>query len=358
MGDNEKKVIKNSQTDIIIAGDNNTLSNIDKSITNIKKYIYNYNVVYNVVSNIPDKNDGFRGVLSSIENATHKPQQIFSGFINYADTRYNKVVLCNIFWNNNVYVCDHINIKQGKDMLSGIDIDDTKNIRQRDILIHLGGVSNLRVGDFIVFKGFIYSYPYNNEPGRFNKGIRLEKIIDVVHRTDDLHSYVLESYEKDSFNSNIISSMSQELLKRYYDIQLNRIRILLEPTKYYTIEMYEAILQTVVYEGTRELVMIKNQMQINIDQMDDKIFIGVSLLRYLVTVLDEKRSPYVIYTYMNKILKPKKGESISPTYNKFNRKFSEYGVFIDDNDFVSYLKKQFYIEMNNYIDEFINIVFK
>lgn len=75
---------------------------------------YNYTTVYNIVSSIPDKDDNFRSMLSGIEHETESPVHIFTGFINRIDLKLKKIVICNVFWNKDVYVCNHINVMLDK----------------------------------------------------------------------------------------------------------------------------------------------------------------------------------------------------------------------------------------------------
>lgn len=326
----------------IVKGDN-----VNKITNDNRKFIeYKYNRVCNAVSKIPDMDDSYRGMLAAIENETHSSYHKFSGFINHIDLRKNVGVVCNIFWNNDVYVCNHINDIGEKPE----DPSIFNNIKHREITLYMPNF-DVKVGDFIIFKGKITSYMRRN--GTEDKGIEMEDILDVIHHTEILCPDILIDTDK-SYHY-ILDNMNKDMMKRFYEIQINRIRVSVEGSKYFKSEMYEAILQTVLYEGTREHNMIKNQLRLTINEMDKQLVCGVALLRYLVTELDRCHSPHIVYSFMNRIMKPNKNNN--PTYyDKAVRKFSDYKYTQYDDNYVEFIKSQYKIAFNYYLKEFDEIM--
>ena len=327
----------------IVKGDN-----VNKITNDNRKFIeYKYNRVCNAVSKIPDMDDSYRGMLAAIENETHSSYHKFSGFINHIDLRKNVGVVCNIFWNNDVYVCNHINDIGEKPE----DPSIFNNIKHREITLYMPNF-DVKVGDFIIFKGKITSY-YMRRNGTEDKGIEMEDILDVIHHTEILCPDILIDTDK-SYHY-ILDNMNKDMMKRFYEIQINRIRVSVEGSKYFKSEMYEAILQTVLYEGTREHNMIKNQLRLTINEMDKQLVCGVALLRYLVTELDRCHSPHIVYSFMNRILKPRNNNK--PTYyDKAVRKFSDYEYTYYDDNYVEFIKSQYKIALNYYLKEFDDII--
>lgn len=330
----------------------------DIIITDNRKY--NYTTVYNIISSIPDKDDNYRSMLSGIEHETESPIHFFTGFINHIDLNMKNVVICNIFWNRDVYICNHINVRLGKYMFKNIDFNNLDNVHvnEKDVLLSLpGNVEDLKVGDFILFKGLIYTYGYKNKEGKFNKGIRLEEVIDVVRGCEVIIPYKIPVYDKSKYGDVVIDEMSFELIQRYYDIQINRIRFSLEPTKYYNVQMYEAILQHIMHKGEKEHDMIKNQLRLNEEEFNDELIIGVSLLRYLVTEFDLTHSPYTVFTYMNVLMKPY-SKIKNPIYEKAVRRYSEKALSLKNTDILMWITLQAQNALNHYMREFTDIVTK
>lgn len=338
--DNNSGVVNQIQT-------NNGVVKNNVHIDNSKHVgkIYNYKRVYNAVSKVPDVDDGYRGMLSAIENETHSAHHMFSGFVNYINTRKNTIVVCNIFWNNDVYVCNHIN------HFGGPRDKEYKELPQREIELHLPAC-DVRVGDFIIFKGIIGSYTRKSD-GTEDKSIVIEEITDCVPRPEILCPDILVSENKEYYH--ILHNMDKDMMKRFYDIQINRIRFDLEDTKYFKSEMYEAMLQTVLYEGTHEHDMIKNQLKLAVNDMNKRLVKGVALLRYLVTELDRTHSPHIINTFMNRIIKSTKN-NIPTYYDKAVRCFSDYKYTLFDDDYVAFVNKEYKIALNYYLKEFDDIM--
>lgn len=330
---------------IIIHGDNNGDVDVDNSVK-INNNNNNYNIVYKVVSGIPDTQNAYRSMLTSLENETMTPEHIFTGFVNYIDFKNNRVVVCNIFWND-VYICDHVNMF--------MSFEDTKysKLTQMNFSIILPNLlDTMRVGSFIVFKGFIQSYKRGD--GSPDKCIIVEEILDVVDMTYLIYPYQILPDTMD-FTHNI-NHMTKEQMKRYYDVQINRIRIQLEPSKYFVSQMYESMLHHVFYQGSRENTMIKNQLRLTLDDMSKDLLYAVSLLRYLCCELDRRCSPYIIFSFLNILMKPKYLGKITDKYDNMVRKFSRHCKFTTHKDLNKFYIEQASIAYNYYMHEFSNIL--
>lgn len=351
----------NSEGNFISGGEfnNNVFNGVVNNKTHNDNRKYNYTTVYNIVSSIPDKDDNFRSMLSGIEHETESPVHIFTGFINRIDLKLKKIVICNVFWNKDVYVCNHINVMLGKYMFKDIDFDnlDLKNIDTRKVNLSLpGDIEDLKIGDFIVFKALIYSYGYKNSVGRYNKTLRLQKVIDVVRKPEILIPCRIPQYANNGFDGDLINDMSIDLIQRYYDIQINRIRLSLEHTKYYNSAMYESILQHILYKGTKEHSMIKNQLRIDADDFNNDLTVGVSLLRYLVTEFDITHSPYIVFTYMNVLMRYNNPNKKDSYYERTVRRYSEKGLYAYGDNHIRWLTTQAYNAYMHYMREFTDII--
>lgn len=289
---------KYTNSNIINSGDNNTNNITD----NRYMPIYKTTIINNIINAVPNDIDNFRAMLSSIEMYTCTKYHIFTGFVNYGDE--NRIVICNVFWNSNIYICNHIITRN--------------NIPVRDGVYVEGGY-------FIVFRGRIKSY--DRRAGSEDKGIEVLEIIDAVPYPSVYCYHVKDTGIK---QYTITEYISTDMIQRYYNIQMNRIHTKLETSKYFVPEMYEAILHSVLYEYTREQKMIKNQLKLEPYEYDYELIKTVSLLRYLVCDTDMMQSPFLVFKTMNQMLKPEPGKERNKIYNKTVRQFSEYPPFMMD----------------------------
>lgn len=253
--------------------------------------IYNTTVVNNIINIIPKTKpeDDYRDALSAIRNQTRTRYHIFSGFVNLITE--DKIVLCNIFWNKNIYVCNHVNI---------FDVPN-------DIVI----------GDFITFKGEIYDYTREKDKTE-DIGIKICEIINKISPDKNI-----EIHEEDNNGCDILylNNMSPENLEQFYFIQITKINSKLIYYPYLRSDIYEAILQTVYYECTKEYEMVKNKLNIDINEMTPDLCKWLSFMRYLIVDLDII-SPFLVYTIMCTIIKRKSKNVLNRGYNKTVRKFS------------------------------------
>lgn len=242
---------------------------------------YNTTVKNTIIYNMPDKlivtgQEG-RNALASIYSQTEERQHIFTGFVNAI--KYNKkktvrkrVTLCNIFWNGDVYVADHVNVFE--------NIDD------------------LEVGDFIYFKGELRLYTRNENKcsGQLDDmGIGIVEIYKIMKPNLNINIHEQPPLSDKNYD---VSNTPKDILYNFYQKQLTRIRLAVEDDPLYNPNMYTSILQTVYYEGTNDYNMVKKMLNMEIKDMTVRYVKLSCFVRYLVYDCGI-HSPYIIYTILS-----------------------------------------------------------
>ena len=326
---NQKGINVNDNGIVTVEGDVN-LNVIDKSIDNrvINTIIINTTNSYNLH---PDELP-FRTMLLQILDATRNPIQQFSCFVKnvYNEKHYNHAVINNVFWNN-VYVCNHVNIKYSKDI-------------------------DLKVGDFILIEGKIDPY---DKPRKKNKtydiGIEDIKLIKKIY-TNNKFGNISGTPEK--FDKEYITRLSIPEQKEFINIQYRRITRNIEPCYDKIAEMYKSILLNVYYLERREQEMITNRLDINCewDEYPD-ICIWSAFIRYIIC---EKHvdDPCTIYLILSKVLGKTRNlleEPVTKEEEKLiNQNIKQININLGSN-----FSKQLLIDssqyIRNYIEEFKQI---
>lgn len=308
------------------------LGNIDMSVTDnsVDNRVINTIVINTINSyNLHPDELPFRTMLLQILDATRNPIQQFSCFVKnvYIEKHYNHAVVNNIFWNN-IYVCNHVNIKYSKDI-------------------------DLKVGDFILIEGKIDPY---DKPRKKNKtydigieDIKLIKKISTNNKFGDI------SGTPENFDKEYVTQLSIPEQKEFINIQYRRITKSIEPCYDKIAEMYKSILLNVYYLERKEQEMITNRLDINCewDEYPD-ICIWSSFIRYIIC---EKHvdDPCTIYLILSKVLgktrnlleKPvtkEEDELISSNIKKLNnilgKNFSK-NILIDSSKYIRQYIEEF-----------------
>lgn len=295
-----------------------TINKGDNNVFNISP-IYNKTIVTNIINSIPPKSDfgDYRDALNSIETSTRTKFHIFSRFVNHMNKE--KVVICNLFWNKNVYITSHINIFEFPE--------------------------NIEIGDFIVFKGQIY--PYDRKNGTEDKGIKILEIIKTIKSEKTINIYDEEQCELDL---DFINNLNWEDLEHFYYIQMNRIRSGIESNKYLYPEMFESILQTVYYEGTKEYDMVKDMLVLPQDKLNPDICKWICFIRYLICDI-EIQSPFIVYTILCNVMKRKDSNKLNDKFDKNVRRYSIENICKYNID-LKLLMKEYFNRLGFYIKEY------
>ena len=164
---------------------------ISENVYEFKRY--NNITINKIISSIPEKDKYItcRDILRSIVMNTRNKYHKFSGFVNTKNK--NRLTLCNIFWNKNVYVSNHVNI--------------------------FNSLENINVGDFIEFYGKIYEYDRANNTEDI--GIQIIKITNKIK--SDFTINIDEQIDENDINV-YIDNLSYDMLEWFYEIQITNIK--------------------------------------------------------------------------------------------------------------------------------------
>lgn len=326
---NNSNTIKNkSDNNIFINKQNSDNTIINNNIT--KKY--DNRTIQKIIYSIPepdlDSDDTgvvYRDVLSCIVAQTREHLHIFKGFVN--DITEKRLVLYNVFWNNNVYACSHINI---------FDFVASKSIN---------------VGDYIVFLGEIYSYR-RKKTNTEDMAISMLKLKDITSFDLSTLHFKKEKYKCD-VDYDFINKLSREDLYLFYNIQINKMRDAVEYSRLFSVEIYESILLSVYYEDTKEYDMFKERLHvINEENVEGSLCKWACFIRFLMCE-NKIISPFIIYTLLAVSCKRTLRTELNHLYNGRVRKFAMSNVKrfnIDKNEMMN----KFNICFAKYIEEFKN----
>ena len=249
---------------------NAPVKNNNITVNNNSNNKYSHREIGQIVYNMPDRilttGNEPRDVLTSIYHVTGTKYHTFTGFVNACSNK--RAVICNIFWNETVYVANHIVV--------------FKNFEE------------LSVGDFVQFDGKIYLYDKSEKPGNIpeDNSIRIIKVRKIIK--PDLRVNI---HKERPIGDYYIDNIPENILYAFYQKQINRIRLALEDEPYYRPEMIISILQTVYDEDTNDYNMIKNMLQIDSKRLTFPYVKLACFVRYLVYDCGV-HCPYTIYTLL------------------------------------------------------------
>lgn len=231
-------------------------------------------------------------------------------------------------WKRRTYVCNHIYV--------------FNNIR------------NLEVGDYVRFVGTITPYTRGKDNSE-DIGIKIVEITNIIK--PEKYITFVELNSNDLYNPNrsgYLANLSYNELALFYDRQITKIKYVVETNGIYSIEIYEAIIQTVFFEATKEYDMYKNNLMMDDCEITPDYVKYVCLVRYL-TCECNIISPFMIYTLLCLITKRPKKKILNPHFY-YNRQHSikNAGEF-NITEFKIHDMNLYSIPyLNKYISEFIS----
>lgn len=263
----------------ICGNDNvNINSNNIQTFKNNKFIRYNKETLVKVFCNIPSRGTeigvDYRDILPVIYNATKTKYHTFTGFVNSFIYKKDSVTkksaaICNIFWNHDVYVCNHIIVKSF--------------------------LEDIEIGDFIEFDGIIYWYDRQNTSE--DTGIEIMKINRIIKPDVNIDIHVEQPLNTGTDYIRILYDTPRDILYKFYKKQITRISLAVEDEQFFPSEMFISLLELVYYEDTKDYDMVKSELKMDKLGITPGFIKLTCFVRYLLYDCKIK-SPFIVYTLL------------------------------------------------------------